>query len=70
MTSKDDKKAFYFHAILKNGNNCKAIIFPVYINELERYIISLLKNTNFNALKRQDTSIYANRIPEKRHPVI
>jgi|GEM_PF-4523842 hypothetical protein len=28
--SKDDKKAFYFHAILKNGNNCKAIIFPVY----------------------------------------
>ena len=47
----ENKKAFYFHTILKIGNNCKAIIFPVYIEELEHYIISLLNNTDLNSLK-------------------
>lgn len=47
----ENEKAFYFHTILKIGDNCKAIIFPVYVEELERYIISLLNNTNLNSLK-------------------
>ena len=47
----ENKKAFYFHTILKIGDNCKAIIFPVYIEELEHYIISLLNNTDLNSLK-------------------
>ena len=48
----ENEKAFYFHTILKIDDNCKAIIFPVYVEDLERYIISLLNNTNLNSLKK------------------
>ena len=47
----ENEKAFYFHTILKIGDNCKAVIFPVYVDELECYIISLLNNTDLNSLK-------------------
>ena len=49
----ENEKAFYFHTILKIGNNCKAVIFPVYVDELECYIISLLNNTDLNSLKNK-----------------
>ena len=47
----ENEKVFYFHTILKIGDNCKAIIFSVYVEELERYIINLLNNTDLNSLK-------------------
>lgn len=50
-SSGEDQKAFYFHATLKIGDSYKAIIFPVYVDELECYIISLLKNTDLSSLK-------------------
>ena len=47
----EDQKAFYFHTTLKIDDSYKALIFPVYVDELERYIINLLNNTDLNSLK-------------------
>lgn len=51
----DDRKdgeAFYFHATLKVEDKCGAIIFPVYINEISRYIKSILDNANLDSSRQ------------------
>ena len=45
-----NKEAFYFHTTLKIEDRCKSVIFPVYVDELECYIIDLLDNIDFNSL--------------------
>lgn len=45
-----NEKAFYFYTTLKIDDSCKSVIFPVYVDELECYIMDLLDNIDFNSL--------------------
>lgn len=45
-----NKEAFYFHTTLKIDDNCKSVIFSVYVDDLEHYIIELLDNIDFSSL--------------------